>query len=120
LYYLATSDAYTKEFRICVGLQLNSIVNEQKLYVSLEVFPFSIRDEIGCLTLLTRPFFTIQSIFQRYPRPEKECQSFSLISHDRSLDVVSYPWFIFYMFCLCWLCCYNTPSPLTLSFVFTW
>ncbi|GJM91870.1 hypothetical protein PR202_ga08288 [Eleusine coracana subsp. coracana] len=27
------------------------------------------------------------AIFQRYPRPEKECQSFSLISHDRSLDI---------------------------------
>uniref|UniRef100_A0A0D3G736 FYVE-type domain-containing protein n=1 Tax=Oryza barthii TaxID=65489 RepID=A0A0D3G736_9ORYZ len=28
------------------------------------------------------------AIFQRYPRPEKECQSFSLISHDRSLDII--------------------------------
>ncbi|KAJ4779504.1 Regulator of chromosome condensation (RCC1) family with FYVE zinc finger domain-containing protein [Rhynchospora pubera] len=27
-------------------------------------------------------------IFQRYPRPEKECQSFSLIYSDRSLDVI--------------------------------
>jgi hypothetical protein len=30
----------------------------------------------------------MQAIFQRYPRPEKECQSFSLISHDRSLDII--------------------------------
>ncbi|PNT73605.1 hypothetical protein BRADI_2g60830v3 [Brachypodium distachyon] len=28
------------------------------------------------------------AIFQRYPRPEKECQSFSLISQDRSLDII--------------------------------
>ncbi|XP_078442230.1 PH, RCC1 and FYVE domains-containing protein 1-like isoform X2 [Wolffia australiana] len=28
------------------------------------------------------------AIFQRYPRPEKECQSFSLIYHDRSLDLI--------------------------------
>jgi len=96
---LATFDAYTKEFRIRVRIQLNYIVNEQKPYVFLEVFPFSICGELGCLTLLTRPFFwIIQAIFQRYPRPEKECQSFSLISHDRSLDIVSCPWFIFYMF----------------------
>ncbi|CAK9184407.1 unnamed protein product [Ilex paraguariensis] len=27
-------------------------------------------------------------IFQRYPRPEKECQSFSLIYKDRSLDLI--------------------------------
>ncbi|KAL4387895.1 hypothetical protein GQ457_09G025770 [Hibiscus cannabinus] len=27
-------------------------------------------------------------IFQRYPRPEKEYQSFSLIYHDRSLDLI--------------------------------
>ncbi|XP_022960825.1 PH, RCC1 and FYVE domains-containing protein 1-like [Cucurbita moschata] len=27
-------------------------------------------------------------IFQRYPRPEKECQSFSLIYNDRSLDLI--------------------------------
>ncbi|PKA55404.1 Ultraviolet-B receptor UVR8 [Apostasia shenzhenica] len=27
-------------------------------------------------------------IFQRYPRPEKECQSFSLIYSDRSLDLI--------------------------------
>lgn len=30
-----------------------------------------------------------QAIFQRYPRPEKEYQSFSLIFNDRSLDLVS-------------------------------
>ncbi|MQL91819.1 hypothetical protein Taro_024434 [Colocasia esculenta] len=29
-----------------------------------------------------------QAIFQRYPRPEKECQSFSLIYNDRSLDLI--------------------------------
>uniref|UniRef100_A0A0D9VAA9 FYVE-type domain-containing protein n=1 Tax=Leersia perrieri TaxID=77586 RepID=A0A0D9VAA9_9ORYZ len=29
-----------------------------------------------------------RDIEQRYPRPEKECQSFSLISHDRSLDII--------------------------------
>ncbi|KAF9625974.1 hypothetical protein IFM89_028360, partial [Coptis chinensis] len=29
-----------------------------------------------------------QAIFQRYPRPEKEYQSFSLISNDRSLDLI--------------------------------
>lgn len=29
-----------------------------------------------------------QAIFQRYPRPEKEYQSFSLIYGDRSLDLV--------------------------------
>lgn len=28
------------------------------------------------------------TIFQRYPRPEKECQSFSLIYSDRSLDII--------------------------------
>ncbi|ONK63536.1 uncharacterized protein A4U43_C07F16240 [Asparagus officinalis] len=28
------------------------------------------------------------AIFQRYPRPEKECQSFSLIYSDRSLDLI--------------------------------
>ncbi|XP_073116763.1 PH, RCC1 and FYVE domains-containing protein 1 isoform X2 [Elaeis guineensis] len=28
------------------------------------------------------------AIFQRYPRPEKECQSFSLIYNDRSLDLI--------------------------------
>ncbi|KAM7251013.1 hypothetical protein ACFE04_022896 [Oxalis oulophora] len=28
------------------------------------------------------------AIFQRYPRPEKEYQSFSLICHDRSLDLI--------------------------------
>ncbi|XP_072984660.1 PH, RCC1 and FYVE domains-containing protein 1 [Typha latifolia] len=28
------------------------------------------------------------AIFQRYPRPEKECQSFSLIYSDRSLDII--------------------------------
>ncbi|ONK67499.1 uncharacterized protein A4U43_C05F680, partial [Asparagus officinalis] len=28
------------------------------------------------------------AIFQRYPRPEKECQSFSLIYGDRSLDLI--------------------------------
>lgn len=39
----------------------------------------------------------MQAIFQRYPRPEKECQSFSLISHDRSLDIVSYILFILYV-----------------------
>lgn len=31
----------------------------------------------------------LQPIFQRYPRPEKEYQSFSLIYNDRSLDLVS-------------------------------
>jgi hypothetical protein len=54
---LATFDAYTKEFRIRVRIRLNPIVNEHKPYVFLEVFPFSIYDELGCLTLLTRPFF---------------------------------------------------------------
>ncbi|RLN24534.1 uncharacterized protein C2845_PM07G34980 [Panicum miliaceum] len=34
------------------------------------------------------PFRLSNAIFQRYPRPEKECQSFSLISHDRSLDII--------------------------------
>nr|CAD1840032.1 unnamed protein product [Ananas comosus var. bracteatus] len=29
-----------------------------------------------------------QAIFQRYPRPEKECQSFSLIYNDGSLDLI--------------------------------
>uniref|UniRef100_A0A2P2IKA8 Uncharacterized protein n=1 Tax=Rhizophora mucronata TaxID=61149 RepID=A0A2P2IKA8_RHIMU len=33
--------------------------------------------------------FVFQAIFQRYPRPEKEYQSFSLIYSDRSLDLVS-------------------------------
>ncbi|XP_026658246.2 PH, RCC1 and FYVE domains-containing protein 1-like isoform X2 [Phoenix dactylifera] len=28
------------------------------------------------------------AVFQRYPRPEKECQSFSLIYNDRSLDLI--------------------------------
>lgn len=32
--------------------------------------------------------FSFQPIFQRYPRPEKEYQSFSLIYNDRSLDLV--------------------------------
>lgn len=30
----------------------------------------------------------LQPIFQRYPRPEKEYQSFSLIYNDRSLDLI--------------------------------
>ncbi|KAF5939088.1 hypothetical protein HYC85_023347 [Camellia sinensis] len=29
-----------------------------------------------------------QAIFQRYPRPDKEYQSFSLIYNDRSLDLI--------------------------------
>lgn len=33
-------------------------------------------------------YIDVQAIFQRYPRPEKECQSFSLIYSDRSLDLV--------------------------------
>ncbi|XP_027330321.1 PH, RCC1 and FYVE domains-containing protein 1-like isoform X6 [Abrus precatorius] len=33
------------------------------------------------------PYF-FQPIFQRYPRPEKEYQSFSLIYNDRSLDLI--------------------------------
>lgn len=31
---------------------------------------------------------SFQAIFQRYPRPDKEYQSFSLIYSDRSLDLV--------------------------------
>jgi hypothetical protein len=33
-------------------------------------------------------FYFFQPIFQRYPRPAKEYQSFSLIYNDRSLDLV--------------------------------
>lgn len=40
----------------------------------------------GCDTWLL-----FQAIFQRYPRPEKEYQSFSLLYNDRSLDLVSVP-----------------------------
>lgn len=39
--------------------------------------------------LVIRDSFVLQAIFQRYPRPEKECQSFSLIYNDGSLDLVS-------------------------------
>ncbi|KAF6153057.1 hypothetical protein GIB67_034779 [Kingdonia uniflora] len=46
----------------------------------------------GLLLLIFRlHFFTILAsvpIFQRYPRPEKEYQSFSLIYNDRSLDLI--------------------------------
>ncbi|KAK1292176.1 Protein Brevis radix-like 1 [Acorus calamus] len=34
------------------------------------------------------PFRLANAIFQRYPRPEKEYQSFSLIYNDRSLDLI--------------------------------
>lgn len=46
--------------------------------------------------MLESPFFYLticllfQPIFQRYPRPEKEYQSFSLIYNDRSLDLVRF------------------------------
>lgn len=33
-------------------------------------------------------FVMMQATFQRYPRPEKEYQSFSLLYNDRSLDLV--------------------------------
>ena len=33
-------------------------------------------------------FVVLQAIFQRYPRPEKEYQSFSLVYSNRSLDLV--------------------------------
>lgn len=33
-------------------------------------------------------FLVLQAIFQRYPRPEKEYQSFSLAYGNRSLDLV--------------------------------
>ncbi|XP_072978003.1 PH, RCC1 and FYVE domains-containing protein 1-like isoform X2 [Typha angustifolia] len=37
---------------------------------------------------MTKYQHKLLAIFQRYPRPEKECQSFSLIYNDRSLDVI--------------------------------
>jgi hypothetical protein len=40
-----------------------------------------------CFVLINMVQF-FQPIFQRYPRPEKEYQSFSLIYNDRSLDLV--------------------------------
>eukprot|EP01018_Ginkgo_biloba_P039108 Gb_27545 [translate_table: standard] len=40
------------------------------------------------MTLKLLFLFLTQAIFQRYPRPEKEYQSFSLIYNDRSLDLI--------------------------------
>lgn len=47
--------------------------------------------------------FIFQAIFQQYPQPEKEYQSFSLLYNDRSLDLVrdnsvhslNFPFFLF-------------------------
>lgn len=41
------------------------------------------------ILISTSVAFFFQAIFQRYPRPEKEYQSFSLLYNDRSLDLVS-------------------------------
>lgn len=45
----------------------------------------------GTVRLPDCSWYSLQPIFQRYPRPEKEYQSFSLIYDDRSLDLVSIP-----------------------------
>lgn len=47
-------------------------------------FPHCLTAQYSLFDLLT----IIQATFQRYPRPEKEYQSFSLIYNDRSLDLV--------------------------------
>ena len=52
-------------------------------------FPLSCAAVINFnLSLMSLFLSLLQPIFQRYPRPEKECQSFSLIYSDRSLDLV--------------------------------
>jgi len=51
------------------------------------------------MTKLKLQFF-FQPIFQRYPRPAKEYQSFSLIYNERSLDLVqisSHPFFVCFL-----------------------
>lgn len=43
-----------------------------------------------CFVLIKHGLLFFQPIFQRYPRLEKEYQSFSLIYNDRSLDLVRF------------------------------
>lgn len=66
------------------------------VYFTIWVWPCAVKASQVIMTELNFNFF-FQPIFQRYPRPAKEYQSFSLIYNERSLDLVqisSHPVFV--------------------------
>lgn len=61
-------------------------ITRDSVFFFLDFYPFYTNNPIISI-VITVAF--LQAIFQRYPRPEKEYQSFSLLYNDRSLDLVS-------------------------------
>lgn len=69
------------------------------VYFTIWVWPCAVKASQVIMTELNFNFF-FQPIFQRYPRPAKEYQSFSLIYNERSLDLVqisSHPVFVCFL-----------------------
>lgn len=84
------------DFEMCDGIHRPSDEGEvNSIFLVLGRFLLLVPIHIFCYFFLVSAdhicFLLHQPIFQRYPRPEKEYQSFSLIhsNEERSLDLVN-------------------------------